>query len=116
MPDAPESHLPLTPAVFHILLALADADRHGYAIAKEVADRTDRTVRLGPGTLYGTLTRMVDAGLIEEAAPSARKGAEDQRRRYYRLTRFGRLVAKAEARRLAALVAVARDKALLTDR
>lgn len=116
MPDAPESHLPLTPAVFHILLALADGDRHGYAIAKEVAERTDRTVRLGPGTLYGTLTRMVDAGLIEEAESSSRKSAEDHRRRYYRLTRIGRQVAKAEARRLAALVAVARDKALLTDR
>ena len=116
MPDAPESHLPLTPAVFHILLALADGDRHGYAIAREVADRTDHTVRLGPGTLYGTLTRMVDAGLIEEAAPAGRKAAEGERRRYYRLTRIGRQVAKAEARRLAALVAVARDKALLTDR
>jgi len=115
--DAPESHLPLTPAVFHILLALADGDRHGYAIAREVAERTDRTVRLGPGTLYGTLTRLLDAGLIEEGKPAAsRKGADDERRRYYRLTRIGRLVAKAEARRLASLVAVARDKALLTDR
>jgi DNA-binding PadR family transcriptional regulator len=102
--------------VFHILLALADGDRHGYAIAKEVAERTDHVVRLGPGTLYGTLTRMMDAELIEEAGSAARRTAEDQRRRYYRLTRLGRLVARAEARRLAALVAVARDKALLTDR
>jgi len=116
MPAAPESHLPLTPAVFHILLALADGDRHGYAIAKEVAERTDGTVRLGPGTLYGTLTRLLEASLIEEAAPASRKNADDERRRYYRLTRIGRQVAKAEARRLAALVAVARDKALLTDR
>ena len=116
MPESPESHLPLTPAVFHILLALADGDRHGYAIAKEVAERTDRSVRLGPGTLYGTLTRMLDAGLIQEGAGSGRKRADDERRRYYRLTGLGREVAKAEARRLAALVAVARDKALLSNR
>jgi DNA-binding PadR family transcriptional regulator len=116
MNDTPESHLPLTPAVFHILLALADGDRHGYAIAKEVAERTDRTVRLGPGTLYGTLTRMLDASLIEEGGGSGRKRGDDERRRYYRLTALGRQVARAEARRLAALVAVAKDKALLSGR
>lgn len=115
MARTPDTLLPLTPAVFHILLALAGGERHGYAIAREVAERTDRTVRLGPGTLYGTLLRMRDAGLIEEAVRD-RAGDAADRRRYYRLTRLGRQTARAEARRLADLVAVARDKALLTGR
>lgn len=101
-----ETFLPLTPAVFHVLLALSDADRHGYGIAKEVASRTDGAVRLGPGTLYGTLVRMLGAGLIEERRA-------DERRRFYRLTPLGRDVARLEAERLAALVHVARAKALL---
>jgi len=108
-----ETLLPLTPAVFHILLALADADRHGYGIAKEIAARTDDQVRLGPGTLYGTLTRMVEAGLIGERPRPGRATAGDERRRYYRITTRGRDVAKAEAARLAALVDVARAKALI---
>ena len=111
-PDV-QSFLPLTPAVFHVLLALVDADRHGYGIAKEVAARTGDTVRLGPGTLYGTLTRMVDAGLVEERPRSGRAPACDERRRYYRVTPLGREVARAEARRLAVLVDVARAKALI---
>jgi DNA-binding PadR family transcriptional regulator len=111
-PDA-QTFLPLTPAVFHILLALADADRHGYGIAKEVAARTTDQVRLGPGTLYGTLTRMVEAGFVEERPRQGRAAAGDERRRYYRITTLGRDVARAEARRLAALVDVARAKALL---
>lgn len=116
MPE-PDALLPLTPAVFHILLALADDDRHGYAIAQEVARRTDGDVRLGPGTLYGTLTRMVEAALIEEhARPRARSGPADERRRYYRLTPFGREVARAEARRLQRLVSIARAKALLVPK
>lgn len=113
MPE-PESLLPLTPAVFHILLALADVDRHGYGIASEVSRRTDGDVKLGPGTLYGTLTRMLDAGLIEEKARA--RAAADERRRYYTLTAFGRDVARAEARRLARLVDVARVKALLAPK
>src|SRR5262245_6021008 len=110
------SFLPLTPAVFHLLLALSDSDRHGYGIAKEVAERTDGRVRLGPGTIYGTLTRMREAGLVEERAsePDARAG--DERRRYYRITPLGRMVARAEARRLAELVDIARDKALISRR
>ena len=97
-PDA-QTFLPLTPAVFHVLLALADADRHGYGIAKEVAARTDDQVRLGPGTLYGTLTRMVEAGLVEERPRQGRAAAAgDERRRYYRITTLGRDVARAEAR------------------
>jgi DNA-binding PadR family transcriptional regulator len=107
---------PLTPAVFYILLALSDADRHGYGIAQEVAARTDGQVRLGPGTLYGTLTRLVDAGLVEDCAGPRRRERGDDRRRYYRLTKEGRDLARAEARRLADLVAIARAKALLTGR
>ncbi len=110
---AADTFLPLTPAVFHVLLALVDADRHGYGIAKEVAARTDDTVRLGPGTLYGTLTRMMDAGLVEERPRTGRASAGDERRRYYRVTPLGREVARAEARRLASLVAVAKAKALI---
>ena len=110
-PDV-QTFLPLTPAVFHVLLALVDADRHGYGIAKEVAARTDDTVRLGPGTLYGTLTRLTEAGLVEER-PGRSRAAADERRRYYRITPFGREVARAEAQRLASLVAVAKAKALI---
>jgi DNA-binding PadR family transcriptional regulator len=115
MPSSPrpDSFLPLTPAVFHILLSLADVHRHGYGIAKDVEDRTERRVRLGPGTLYGTLTRMVDAGLVEERSARGRKADADDRRRYYQITALGRSVASAEARRLAALVDLARERALL---
>ena len=109
--------LPLTPAVFHILLALSDSERHGYGISKEVAARTDGAVRLGPGTLYGTLTRLLAADLVAETAPpDPRATASDHRRRYYRLTPLGRAVARAEARRLADLVSVARAKAMLPAR
>src|SRR5262245_15764681 len=104
------SLLPLTPAVFHILLAIADEDRHGYGIAQEVTARTDGRVRLGPGTLYGTLMRMEESGLVSE---TDRERGSDPRRRYYTLTTLGRSVAKAEAERLAHLVDLARDKALL---
>ena len=110
----PETLLPLTPAVFHILLALADVDRHGYGIASEVSRRTDGTVKIGPGTLYGTLTRMLETGLVEEKAKA--RSSADERRRYYTLTAFGREVARAEARRLARLVDVARVKALLSPK
>lgn len=110
-PPSAQTFLPLTPAVFHVLLALVDEDRHGYGIAKEVAARTHDTVRLGPGTLYGTLTRLTEAGLVEERPIRSR--AADERRRYYRITLLGRDVARAEAQRLASLVALARAKALI---
>ena len=108
-----QTFLPLTPAVFHILLALVDGDRHGYGIAKEVAARTDESVRLGPGTLYGTLNRLMEAELVEERPRPDRTAGSDDRRRYYRITSLGRDVARAEARRLAELVDVARAKALI---
>jgi DNA-binding PadR family transcriptional regulator len=104
---------PLTPAVFHILLALADEERHGYGIMQEVADRTERQVILGPGTLYGTIKRLLADGLIEESGERPDPEIDDQRRRYYRLTTLGRRAASAEARRLAQLVRVSRRKHLL---
>ncbi len=109
----PATLLPLTPAVFHILLALADSERHGYGIMQEIALRTDGTVRMGPGTLYGSIKRMLADGLIEEADERPDPTLDDERRRYYRLTEFGQRVAQAEARRLAQLVYVARFKRLL---
>ena len=94
---------PLNHSEFHILLALADGQRHGYGIMQEVEARSAGTVRLGPGTLYGAIKRMLAAGLIEESARRPTAKNDDQRRRcYYRLTRFGRTVAAAEAQRLAA--------------
>ena len=94
----PEAYLPLPPATFHILLALADGQRHGYAIMKEVAARSEGAVRLGPGTLYGALKRLLEAGLVEEGGERADPEMGDERRRYYRLTEFGLSVARAEAR------------------
>ncbi|HEV7893106.1 MAG TPA: PadR family transcriptional regulator [Pyrinomonadaceae bacterium] len=110
----PEELLPLSPAVFHVLLALADAERHGYGIIKEVEARTEGRVRLGPGTLYGSIKRMLEEGLIEESDERPDSALDDERRRYYRLTGFGRRVASAEAGRLEGLVASARAKRLLS--
>lgn len=104
---------PLTPAVFHILLSLVDGEKHGYGIMQEVTERTNRALIMGPGTLYGTLKRMLEAGLVEESGERRDPAMDDQRRRYYRLTRRGRLAAKAEAERLETLVRAARAKALL---
>ncbi len=109
----PDTWLPLTPAVFHIALALADSERHGYGIMQEVATRTAGQMRLGPGTLYGTIKRMLADGLIAESDERPDPALDDERRRYYRLTDLGRRVAAAEARRLARLVGVAQDKRLL---
>lgn len=110
----PDDLLPLTPAVFHLLLALADGERHGYGIIKEVEARTEGKVRLGPGTLYGSIKRMLDERMIEESDERPDPGLDDERRRYYRLTDFGRRVAVAEAHRLSQLVASARAKHLLS--
>jgi DNA-binding PadR family transcriptional regulator len=109
----PESMLPLTPAVFHILLALADGEKHGYGIMKEVSQRTGGSVRMGPGTLYGSIGRMLASGLIEASDERPDPELDDERRRYYRLTEFGRRVAQAESRRLDQLLQVARAKRLL---
>jgi DNA-binding PadR family transcriptional regulator len=115
-PRKPDDFLPLTPAMFHILLALADQERHGYDIMQEVGERTAGNVRLGPGTLYGSIKRMLADGLIEETEERPDPEMDDQRRRYYRLTDFGYRVATAEAERLALLVKSARSKKLLVKR
>jgi DNA-binding PadR family transcriptional regulator len=107
---SPESELPLPAATFHILMALADEDRHGYAIIQEVATRTNGDVRLSAGTLYRSIQRMVDQDYVVELRMRERPSADedDARRRYYRLTPFGRAVAEAETRRLGELLRLAR--------
>jgi DNA-binding PadR family transcriptional regulator len=107
--------LPLTPAVLNILLALADEERHGYGIMKEVEGRTGGETRLGPGTLYGSIKRMLADGLIEESDERPDPALDDQRRRYYRITDFGRRVAGAEVARMAELVDTAREKRLVSN-
>jgi len=99
---------PLTPAVFHILLSLAGGERHGYGILKDVLQHTDGQVRLGPGTLYGTLQRLMDAAWVEESP--RRAAIEDERRRFYRLTRVGKLALEAEVQRMERLVTHARSR------
>ena len=115
MANDASDHLPLTPAVLHILLALADErnGKHGYAVAREVEESTDGKIRMGPGTLYGSIQRMLDAELIEERRGGGRAMDEDERRRYYRLTSLGRRALSLELERLTAVVAIARRKQLL---
>jgi DNA-binding PadR family transcriptional regulator len=109
-----QSYQPLTPAVFHILLALADGEKHGYAIMKDVETQTAGAIKMGPGTLYGSIKRMLAAGLIEESDLRPDPALDDERRRYYRLTGLGQKVVSAESQRLAKLVEVARQKQVLT--
>src|SRR5215467_6590522 len=111
MPDRrPHDSLPLTPALFHVLLALADGEKHGYAIMKEIEQRTDGKVVLSTGTLYGIVKRLLADGWIRESAVGS-----TERRRAYRLTPFGRSVALAEAERLRDLVAAAHVKKLISS-
>ena len=105
--------LPLTPAVFHILLALYDGEQYGYRIMQLVDEHSGGKFKMGPGTLYGTIKRMLSDGLIEEAGERPDSALDDQRRRYYRLTQIGKKVARAEAERLATLVASAKAQKLL---
>jgi DNA-binding PadR family transcriptional regulator len=109
----PRTLLPLPVSEFQILLALADEERHGYAIKREVESRTGGDVQLGPGTLYGSIKRMVASGLIEESDERPDPDLDDERRRYYCITSLGRKVAVAEARRMERLVGIARAKRLL---
>ena len=104
---------PLTPAVFHVLLALADGERHGYAIMQDVAASTGGAFRMGPGTLYGTLKRMLAAGLVAEAGERQDSSMNEERRRYYRITPNGRQAVMGESKRLESLVRIARKKSLL---
>ena len=106
---------PLTPAVFHILLALADGDKHGYAIMKDVENQTAGRLKLGPGTLYGTIKRLLTAGLIVETDERPDPELDDERRRYYRLTALGRKLALEESQRLTQAVKAARMKRLLDN-
>jgi DNA-binding PadR family transcriptional regulator len=107
--DAPASLLPLPPVTFHILLALAEEDRHGYAIIQDVAVRTGGELKLSAGTLYRSIQRMLEQGLIVETRDRPAPEEDDERRRYYRITKFGVEVARAEARRLSQLVKFARE-------
>ena len=109
-PTPTASLIPLTPPVFHILLALAGEERHGYGIMQDVARQTNDALQLGPGTLYGCLKRMLAAGLVEESDERPDLEMDDQRRRYYRMTAFGRSTVRAEASRLAGAVSAAKAK------
>ncbi len=116
MPEtsAPLPRQPLTTAVFHILLALADGEKHGYVIMQDIEAQTHGGLKMGPGTLYGSIKRMLAAGLIEETGERPDPALDDQRRRYYRLTGLGHKAVAAESERLAQAVAVARRKQVLT--
>ncbi|MGD8404888.1 MAG: PadR family transcriptional regulator [Anaerolineales bacterium] len=106
----PDDFIPLTPAVFNILLTLANSEKHGYGIMLEVEANTNGQVLMGPGTLYGSIKRMLKAGLIEESDERADPEMDDQRRKYYRLTDLGRRVLNMEAERLASQVMIAKVK------
>src|SRR5271155_3502174 len=108
LPD-PASLLPLPSATFHILMAVADEDRHGYAIIQDVAARTNGELKLSAGTLYRSIQRMLEQGLLVETRERPSPEEDDERRRYYRITTFGEAVARAEARRLTQLVKLARE-------
>ena len=113
MHDDAAALLPLPPTTFHILMALADGERHGYAIIQDVAERTNGAVKLSAGTLYRSIHRMLEDGLLEEIDERPDPEEDDERRRYYRITRFGREVARAEAARLTDLVRLARAAGLV---
>ena len=111
-----DPHPPLPSATFHILMALADDDRHGYGIIQDVSARTNGAVTLSAGTLYRSIQRLLEQGLIEELAERPAPELDDERRRYYRLTPAGRAAARAEAARLTTLVRLARASGLLTGK
>jgi DNA-binding PadR family transcriptional regulator len=113
---SPESFVPLHRDTFHILVSLADRDRHGYSVMQDVAERTDGALRLSPSSLYASIKRLLEQGLIEELDDRPDPEHDDERRRYYRLTRLGKQVAMAEARRLDRLLADARASGLLPKR
>jgi DNA-binding PadR family transcriptional regulator len=100
----PTDFLPLPSSSFHVLLVLADEERHGYAIMREVDRISDGAVRMGPGTLYGTIKRLLDAGMVEESGERPDPDMDDERRRYYRITALGEQVCTAEVRRLSTMI------------
>ena len=109
----PDQYLPLTPRTFHILLALKDGTEHGYAIMKEVESRSEGRVRIGPGTLYEGISRLVEGGLLREVKGGAAAMVDRRRRRFYKLTALGGKVMRLEAQRMADLVGFAREAELL---
>ena len=111
-----DSLLPLPPAAFHILMAVADEDRHGYAIIQDVAERTGGELKLSAGTLYRSIQRMIEQGLLAETQERPAPELDDERRRYYRITPFGTSVARAETRRLMQLVKLARSSGFVPGR
>jgi DNA-binding PadR family transcriptional regulator len=111
-----DAMLPLPAATFHILIAVAREDRHGYAIIQDVEQRTGGDLRLSPGTLYRSIQRMLDQGLIRETRDRPAPELDDERRRYYRITPFGEAAARAEAQRMSALVKMAREQGLVLSR
>ena len=110
-----DAQLPLPPATFHILMAVTDEDRHGYGIIQDVMARTDGELRLSAGTLYRSIQRMLEQGLIVEARTRPAPAFDDERRRYYSITPFGTAVARAEMRRLTQLVRLARARGLTPE-
>ena len=114
-PTSPHDFIPLTPPVFHILLAISDGARHGYAIIKEVEVRSQGDVMLSTGTLYAAIKRLLGDGLIQETDSGKAMVNVDERRRYYRLTALGRKVARAEVNRMIELVHVAEEKRLVRN-
>ena|SRR5581483_9772159 len=112
----PAALLPLPPATFHILLSVADEDRHGYAIILDVAQRTGGELKLSPATLYRSIQRMLEQGLLVEPRDRPAPDEDDERRRYYRITAFGKSVARAETRRLSQLVKFARESGFATGK
>jgi DNA-binding PadR family transcriptional regulator len=112
----PDSFLPLPSATFHILMAVADEDRHGYGIIQDVSASTNGELKLSAGTLYRSIQRMLEQGLLIETRDRPAPEDDDERRRYYRITPFGREVAKAEAQRLTQLVRLARKSGFATGR
>jgi DNA-binding PadR family transcriptional regulator len=115
-PPQPESFLPLPAATFHILMAVAEEDRHGYAIIQDVAARTGGELKLSAGTLYRSIQRMLEQGLIVETQERPAPDLDDERRRYYRITPFGAVVAKAEATRMSKMVRWARAMGLAPEK
>ena len=111
----PEAIVPLTPAVFHILLSLGDGERHGYRIMRDISAHTKGKLRLGPATLYRSIKHLVEDGLIEESDVRPDPALDDERRHYYRLTELGRQVVLAEVRRLEEALVVARTRRELRD-
>lgn len=105
--SSPETFLPLPAAMFHILLSLGEGERHGYALKREIAQRTNGKLKLGPGVLYGSINKMLELGLIEESDERPDAHLDDERRRYYRITTLGRQVARAEAARMQELADMA---------